>query len=234
MGAEIIPCDWARMLTGGLPGWFFLEIFLRATVIYALVLICMRLLGKRTHSHLSLNERAGISSLAAAVGMPILNPDRGLLPAMVVALTVVALQRTLSKGFTRHRKLEALSQGVIDTLVKDGILQWNTAEKTHVSRGRIFAQLRKHGLFHLGEVERLYLEAGGQFTLVRASPSRTGLAILPEEDRDFMREQAYSGEKVCASCGAPIQEPLWPCLNCGSLDRVYGLIPSKKGGVPVS
>lgn len=59
-------------------------------------LLRMRLVGKRMASHLTPNELIALTSLAAAVGLPILSFDKGLIPAIAVALIVVPGLRIIS------------------------------------------------------------------------------------------------------------------------------------------
>src|SRR5438132_1156779 len=88
--------DWHRMLVGGTPWAFLIEVMLRAAFTYFLLLVCMRLLGKRVAGQMSISELAIFLSLGAAVGLPLQVPDRGLLPAIAVLLVAVLFQRGLS------------------------------------------------------------------------------------------------------------------------------------------
>jgi len=77
---EIHLKDWLRILIGEEPISFLLELIIRAAVVYLVLMLSMRLMGKRMSSQLSRNELATLVSLAAAVGVPMMAPDRGLLP----------------------------------------------------------------------------------------------------------------------------------------------------------
>jgi Mg/Co/Ni transporter MgtE len=85
--------DWMRMLLGEVPWSFLLEITLRIIFLYALILVSMWLMGQRMAGQVSRNEMAALVSLVASVGIPMQAPDRGLLPAVVVAAAVVGVQR---------------------------------------------------------------------------------------------------------------------------------------------
>jgi hypothetical protein len=50
--------DWHRILAGGTPWTFLLEVVLRAAFTYLLLLLAMRLLGKRVAAHASGLHRA--------------------------------------------------------------------------------------------------------------------------------------------------------------------------------
>jgi uncharacterized membrane protein YcaP (DUF421 family) len=212
---EIHLTDWARVLFGDVPPAFFIEVVFRVLFVYALVIVCIRLMGKRMAGQLSRNEMVAISSLAASIGIPIQAPDRGLLPALLVALIVVAAQLIVSARLSRHAAFEKHSQGNISILVEDGCLRLQEMQRVRVSRAELFARLRSMKVMHLGELKRLYFEAEGNFSLVNNREKKPGLSILPLEDPAFLSEQSYSLDYyVCQNCGKGKNSDDECCPNC--------------------
>jgi uncharacterized membrane protein YcaP (DUF421 family) len=155
--------DFHRMLLGKLPWSFLLEVVGRVAFVYLLLLVCMRLMGKRMAGQVSRTEMVALVSLAAATGLPIQTAERGLLPSVVVALTVVLVERIATRLGADHARIEHLIDGGRTTLVHDGALQLPALRGTQISRERLFAQLRSRNIKHLGSVKRLYIEANGGF-----------------------------------------------------------------------
>jgi uncharacterized membrane protein YcaP (DUF421 family) len=171
--------DWARMFLGETPLSFFIEIILRVFFIYLLLMVSMRLLGKRMAAQISRNELIAMVALAAAIGVPLQAPDRGLLPPFIIAVVVVLVGRTVARLAFKNQKFEHISQDNACTLVNDSVMQIRQMQKTRITPERLFAQLRSEGIMHLGEVKRLYIEANGSFTLVKDDQPTAGLSILP-------------------------------------------------------
>jgi uncharacterized membrane protein YcaP (DUF421 family) len=218
--------DWQRILIGEVPGVFYIEILFRAAAIYFLLVVSMRLMGRRMASKLSRNEMAAMISLAAAIGVPILDAHRGLLPAFIIAFVVVFMQRLISYWAARNQTFEGISQDICTTLVENAVLQLSNMKESRITRELLFAQLRSSGLFHLGQVKRLYMEANGAFTLIEDSKPKPGLSVLPEWDTDFINQQQKAADQaVCYHCGnaqtEPDQNP--PCSNCGHSEWVSAL-----------
>ena len=210
--------DWQRILIGEVPGIFYVEILIRAAAIYLLLVLSMRLMGRRMASKLSRNEMAAMISMAAAIGVPILDAHRGLLPAYIIGAVVVFTQRIVSYWAARNQRFEAISQGDKSTLVENSVIQLANMKSARITRELLFAQLRSGGLIHLGHVKRLYMEANGAFTLIEESKPIPGLSILPEWDTDFIAQQAKApGQFACYHCGnaQPDSSPKGVCPNCG-------------------
>ena len=217
--------DWVRILFGNMPPEFLVEVLIRVLFIYLLVIFCIRMMGKRMAAQLSRNELVAISSLAASIGIPIQTPDRGLLPALLVALIVVAAQRIVALKLFRDQRFESRSQGHISILVDDCCLNIEEMKRVRITRQEIFARLRAYRMKHLGQVKRLYFEASGDFTLVRNPEAQPGLSVLPLEDAEFRAAKHYNLELyVCNNCGAKVSGNDAPCASCGNRDFEYAMI----------
>ncbi|ACT91786.1 DUF421 domain-containing protein [Dyadobacter fermentans] len=209
--------DWQRVFIGDVPAAFYWEVVLRIAIIYLILMVSMRLMGKRMASQLSRNEMIALVSLAAAIGVPLQAPDRGILAAVVIAIVVVAIQQLAAWLASRNQKLESVTQGDMTILVADGVMQLDNMRKTGISRERAFAQLRSNGVVQLGQVKRLYFEAGGTFTFMKEDDPSPGLGILPGHDHQFeLRRYRPSDRMVCDKCGlvAPYHDYSGNCVRC--------------------
>jgi uncharacterized membrane protein YcaP (DUF421 family) len=214
---EIHLNDWQRIFIGDVPGGFYLEVILRISIIYLILMVSMRLMGKRIASQLSRSEMIAMVSLAAAIGVPLQSPDRGILAAVVIAVIVVSVQQVIAKISTKSESLETLTQGDISPLIEDGHLNLVQMKKTGITRERVFSQLRNASISHLGEVKRLYFEAGGTFTLVKSIDINPGLPVLPIWDKAYQQEISQTCEEmVCQVCGMKLPENSQDqkCTNC--------------------
>jgi uncharacterized membrane protein YcaP (DUF421 family) len=194
--------DWMRILVGDVPPLFYLELVIRAFFIYFLLMLCMRLMGKRMSSQLSRLELAAMVSLASAIGVPMLAPDRGLVPAVLIAFIVVGLTVLISHLSVNSEKFERKTQGDLDMLLEDGVLRFDVMQRVRITRERLFAHLRTEKVVQLGAVRRVYMEAGGNFTVVANEQEKPGLTILPDWDPDFQsRRQDATKITICRNCG---------------------------------
>src|SRR5437764_1317303 len=88
--------DWQRVFLGQVPPEFYLELAIRAVLVYLLLQISLRMLGKRMAGRMSITELMAMVALASAVGVPLLAYDRGILPAFIIAAIIVAVTRLMA------------------------------------------------------------------------------------------------------------------------------------------
>jgi uncharacterized membrane protein YcaP (DUF421 family) len=194
--------DWKRILLGEVPRTFYLELVIRALVVYLILMISMRVMGKRMSSQLSRNELAALVSLAAAVGVPLMAPNRGLLPAVVIAIVVVGVQRVIADLAAKRQTFEKISQGNMSILINESVIDIDALSRVGLSQAQLFAQLRGKSIKQLGMVDRFYMEANGSFTLIKRGKPQPGLSVLPDVDPEFAKEFDVSENIfVCDTCG---------------------------------
>jgi uncharacterized membrane protein YcaP (DUF421 family) len=210
---------WKRILLGEAPAAFLLEVLARTAAVYLVLVLLVRMLGKRMSGQISNIELSVMVVLGAIVSGAFQLPDRGVLPALMLMLTLLALQRGVSAGGARWLRFERLTQGGSKMLIKDGHLQLDEMSRIGLSHEQIFAALRGNGVRHLGQVKRLYLEVSGSFALFRQQPEQPGLCVLPTWDTSLARRlTAHAQLRACARCGtlrSSGPEAPTACQSCG-------------------
>jgi len=224
---EIQIWDWQRILLGNAPWEFMLEIALRTIIIYLALVIIMRLLGKRMNAQLTITELAVMIMLGGIVSVPMQIPERGLVHGIIVLICVLFLQRGINWLAFKYRKAELITQGDLQVLVTDGVLDRNEMAKASLSREQLFANLRAGNIQHLGQVKRVYLEADGEFSIYKQPEPKPGLSVLPEKDSELHRAEPRA-EDVCACLQCGQVEPKGKaqntvCPHCGCGDWTYAV-----------
>jgi uncharacterized membrane protein YcaP (DUF421 family) len=206
---EIHLSDIMRILFGQAPPIFLLEVFIRTLLIYLILILVMRWLGKRMSGQLTIMELAVMLTLGAIVSVPMQMPDRGIIQGVVLLLCALAFQRGVSLLGFRSGKIEDTLQGKSSLLVKNGILQLDQMRKDRITKQQIFSKLRQENIFNLGTVERIYLEACGLFSIYKTDEPRAGLPVLPPDDQDIYKDTKQ------AELQTPQRNALVACTNCG-------------------
>lgn len=213
--------DWMRMLMGGVPPIFLVEVLIRIVVIYFLLIVSMRMMGKRMSAIISRNEMIAMISLAAAIGIPIQDPSQGLVPPFIIAGVVIGIQRIIAVQTRTNSELEETIVGDIGVMARDGRLEFNNMRKSRISRERMITEFRVKEVVSLGRVQRAYLEANGSFTIyLHEDKEREGLCILPDWDKEYLDElQVLDDTYACGSCGNTEKIESKPDFNCFHCDH---------------
>ncbi|WP_375445458.1 DUF421 domain-containing protein [uncultured Fibrella sp.] len=205
---EIHLLDWQRILFGNAPGEFMLETFLRSIVIYLVLTVIARLLGKRMNGQITQTETAVMLTLGAIVAPAMQLPDKGLMLSTLALTCILIFQRGIAFWGFKNSRVEQITQGRESALVKDGVLQLDEMSRCRVSKNQVTAVLRAENIYNLKKVERLYIEACGLFSVYTSEKTGPGLSTLPYGYKDIQSanlhgilESAENGIMACQHCG---------------------------------
>ncbi|MFY0084450.1 DUF421 domain-containing protein, partial [Acinetobacter baumannii] len=87
---------------------FVLEILIRCTVMFIIIITFLRLSGKRGIRQLSLFELAIILCLGSAAGDPMFTKDLPIAHAFVAFVAIISLYRLVTWGMVKNKKIENL------------------------------------------------------------------------------------------------------------------------------
>ncbi len=213
--SEIKLDDWQRILFGNTSPEFLLEVFVRTLIIYLVLLLVVKWLGKRMSGQTTIIEMTVMLTLGAIVSVPMQMPDRGILQGLLILVAALALQRGINYiGFLKP-KADELIQGKPTILVKDGVMQLAEMDEVRVSRQQLFSDLRTKSIYQLGKLRRVYLEPAGTISIILAAKERPGLPLFPPTDENILKARA----------NADLQ--LWVCVNCGTTSEKDGPEPCR-------
>ena len=102
------------------PGHQWWDFVVRAAFIYVFLLAALRLLGSRPLAQLSKFDVILLMVLANAVQNAMNAGDNSVLAAIVLVVTLMVMNHTLHRFVFRHRRLEALIEGMPQVLIHNG------------------------------------------------------------------------------------------------------------------
>src|SRR5690349_2508880 len=103
--------DWKQLLLGSEEWVFLVETVVRTFIMFMVILIGLRLMGKRGVKQLSVFELVVIIGLGSAAGDPMFYKDVGLLPALIVFSMVVLLYSAVTYLVSKSTRVEKLIEG---------------------------------------------------------------------------------------------------------------------------
>ena len=200
---EIKPWDWKRIFLGEAPPEFLIETLIRAIIVYFMLVITVRLLGKRMSGQISIAELAVMITLGAIISPGMQLPDRSIAFVGIALLIILVLHSLVNLLSTKYQPISNITEGKMICLVKNGIISLDAMKKARITRQELFAQLRQKNIDNLSNVDRVYLEACGKFSIYSSSEEKAGLLTYPEKDRNIFsfKQQVNHGIMACCNCG---------------------------------
>jgi uncharacterized membrane protein YcaP (DUF421 family) len=153
------------MLTLSIPAW---NIVLRTTVIYLIILIGLRLAGKREIGQMTVFDLVVLLLLANAVQNAMVGPDTSLIGGILAAVVLLVLNTAVARLRLRWPRLRQLIEGSPTLLVLHGEVIADHLRREGLDRETLEAALREHGVSTLDDVEMAVLEIDGSISVVPA------------------------------------------------------------------
>ena len=194
--------DWRNLLLGEEEWSFLPEVLLRSAIMFLVTLIALRLIGKRGIMQ-GVFEIVTIITLGSAAGDPMFYKKVGLLPAILVFITVILMYKLVNYFVARNKRIEYLVEGRHVRLVKENRFAIENFKQEEISKDEIFSDLRLSGAIHLGQVESAYIEASGQMSVFFLPDEKVhyGLPLLPELYEAQVTHIKDPGSYSCWYCG---------------------------------
>ncbi len=151
------------MLTMAIPLW---EIVLRTGAVYVIILLGLRVMGKRELGQMTVVDLVAILLVANAVQNAMVGPDVSLLGGVVAALTLLLLNRILVAARLRGGVWSRLLEGTPTVLVSDGEFVIPHLRQEGVEEGEVEMAMREHGVASVSEVKLAVLEKDGSISII--------------------------------------------------------------------
>ena len=195
--------EWNRLFFNELPEIFILEVIFRSTVMFTILLLTLKLAGKRGVKQLSIFETVIIIALGSAAGDPMFYEDVGIVPAAIVFLTIIVLYRAVTWLTGKSKKFEEFIEGKTECLIQDGKFSISSFKKETLAQDEFFTELRIKSIEHLGQVKNAFIETTGEVSVFYYEDKdvQFGLPILPAAFNEKSKIITADGIHACTFCG---------------------------------
>jgi uncharacterized membrane protein YcaP (DUF421 family) len=147
------------------------SVVLRTAVVYVVLVIGFKLVGKRAAGQLSTLNLVVLLVVANAVQNAMVGQNTSLIAGLLAAGIILGLDLLLNSIADRWRPLREWLDGVPTLLVEDGRLVIENLRQEGVSERELGVALRQNGLLTATEARFVYLEPNGAISVI---PYRDG------------------------------------------------------------
>lgn len=161
--------------------------FFRTIILYILVLIVMRFMGKREIGQLQPFELAISIMIADLATIPMAESGIPITSGIIPILGLLVMHLTISLINLKSIRAREIICGKPSILIYRGKIQEDKLKKERFTINELEERLRDQNIFNIGDVEYAILETSGQVTVIQKPNKRT----TTPEDFDIMPE--YEG-----------------------------------------
>ena len=158
---------WKDMFVLGLP---ILEKILRPVVVYAFLVVGLRLSGKRELVQLNPFDLVVLLTLSNTVQNAIIGDDNSVTGGLIGATSLLIINYLVVRFLYGHRSLDQLIEGKADVLIEDGKVKTQHLKRELITMAQLEAAARKQGFDSLSEVQQCVLEPGGTISFIGKKP----------------------------------------------------------------
>jgi len=148
-----------------------LEKLARPVIVYLVLVLLLRIFGKRELAQLNPFDLVVLLSLSNTVQNAIIGEDNSVTGGVVGAIGLLAINWIVVRLLFRSPKLTRLLEGRSTLLIRNGQVNLKALERESMTREELVEVVHRQGFEHLHQVRKCELEPNGTFYLEAFDPS---------------------------------------------------------------
>lgn len=158
--------------------------FIRTIILYIIVLIVMRFMGKREIGQLQPFELVISIMIADLATLPMAEPGIPITNGIIPILGLLVMHLTISVLNLKNVNIREIICGKPSILIYRGRINEKNMRKERFTINELEERLRGNNVFNIGDVEYAILETSGQITVIQKPNKRNAIpedfGIMPE------------------------------------------------------
>ena len=148
-----------------------LEKIVRPILVYVVMLVLLRIFGKRELAQLNPFDLVVLLLLANTVQNAAIGEDNSVSGGVIGAAALLLFNYIVVRFVFRHRRLDQIIEGKPSTLVRDGHIQTHALARELITVAELEVMARRQGFDGICDVQDCVLEPGGAVVMKRKQPS---------------------------------------------------------------
>lgn len=147
-------------------------VLIRTIVLYLIIIVGIRLLGKRQIGELEPSELVLALIIADLAAVPMQDNGIPLLSGLIPIITLLSVATVLSVLAVKSIRFRTLLCGCPSIIIKNGIIQEREMRKNRLTIDELMEELRAQGFTEPASVKFAVLETNGQLSVLPFAPDR--------------------------------------------------------------
>jgi uncharacterized membrane protein YcaP (DUF421 family) len=145
-------------------------VFIRTIILYTIVIIIMRMMGKRQIGQLQPFELVIAIMVSDLASIPMQDIGIPLLYGIIPIVTMLFIQILLSYIQLKSELFRKILCGKPSLLIKNGEIQMKELRNQRLNLNDLMEELRIMGYFNLEDIQYAVLETSGQISIIAKTP----------------------------------------------------------------
>ena len=148
-----------------------LEKLARPVIVYLVLVVLLRLFGKRELAQLNPFDLVVLLSLSNTVQNAMIGDDNSVSGGLIGAFALLAINWVLAWALFRSPKITAQLEGSPTTLIRDGVIDEAALKSQTLTHEDLITVLNRNGFNDPAEIQHCILEPNGTFYVKGITPS---------------------------------------------------------------
>lgn len=144
-----------------------ISIFARTLIIYILLTMSMKLMGKRELGELDVSELVSTLLISEIAAIPIDDPDIPLLNAAIPIFFLISLEIIVSAVKTKNNTIKRYVEGEPEFIIYKGTLIQKALSDNRISMNEFLSEMRSQGIGNIKSVSYAMLEPNGKISIIK-------------------------------------------------------------------
>lgn len=141
-------------------------VLIRTAILYFLVIISMRLMGKKQIGELQPFELAITIMISELASFPMQDTRIPIIHGVIAIITLLLIQTILSALELKSQKVRLLLNGKPSILINNGKIDIKELRRQQFNINDLMEELRLQGYFNLDDIHFAILETSGQLSII--------------------------------------------------------------------
>ena len=147
------------------------EKIIRPILVYAFLVVGLRLAGKRELAQVTPFDLIVLMTLSNAVQNAIIGDDNSVSGGIIGATTLLVVNYLVVRFLYDHQKISKIVEGDADMLIKDGRILHDRLQAELITVPELEVAAHRQGIASLDDVEKAILESGGTISFIPKTPT---------------------------------------------------------------
>jgi len=180
-------------------------VFIRTVILFALLSLALRIMGKRQLGELEPSELVTAILIANLAAIPMEEKGTSLFVGIIPIVTLICLEVLISGSALKSQRIRSLVFGSPSILVHDGKIIEKDLRKNRLTNDELLEELRLQGYPDLSTIQYAILELSGKLSVIPyaserpptgaelgISPTSNGLPVMIINDGSLIRKSMIS------------------------------------------